>query len=177
MAARKGIKAKVIERLKQAPMTGREIERTYIEFGGALDTREGRSGKRVSYDTMQRLLRSLPATVSDAQMNSRSPLLDRTYTFEPVPPSEFARGQTVYLMDCVSWDPRRQGVITEGRVVRYCGGTENVQYYNVSHPEYGQVGVERWKGRDYPTNVFASWQEAKDLYDLVLSRNAATAVE
>ena len=37
MGARKGIRAKIIECLKQGSMTGHQIEQMYIKFGGALD--------------------------------------------------------------------------------------------------------------------------------------------
>ena len=85
------------------------------------------------------------------------------------PHQEFIRGQTVYMMDCVAWNKEREGEVTEGVVLKYCGG-EYVQYYNVSHPKWGQVGTQRWKGGDYPTNVFGSRAEAEELYKKVLER-------
>jgi hypothetical protein len=86
------------------------------------------------------------------------------------PHQEFLRGQTVYTMDCVTWDEEDEGQVTEATVVKYCGGNENSQHYNVTHPKWGQVGVTRWKGGDYPTNVFSSREEAEGLYQRVLER-------
>lgn len=85
---------------------------------------------------------------------------------ERAPHQEFLRGQAVHCMswhgdDCEIW---------EATVVRYCGGDEASQSYNVTHPKWGQVGVTRWRGGDFPTNVFGSQQEAKDLRRVVLER-------
>lgn len=90
MAARKGIRAKVLARLLEGPMTGRQIEALYIESGGAVDERG-----RVSFDTMRHLLDSLPISASDwsegqrrgrfrrGRKSGRSRLLDRTYSIHP----------------------------------------------------------------------------------------------
>lgn len=86
------------------------------------------------------------------------------------PFQEFLRGQTVYMMDCVTWNEEDEGRVTEGKVVRYCGGDEHSQSYNVTHLKWGQVGVQRWKDGDYPTNVFGTREEAEELYRRVLQR-------
>jgi hypothetical protein len=81
VAARKGIRAKVLARLLEGPMTGRQIEAMYIELGGAVDERG-----RVSFDTMRHLLNGLPIRSSDwdhkkcRKQQGRSRLLDRTYS-------------------------------------------------------------------------------------------------
>lgn len=79
---------------------------------------------------------------------------------------EFLRGQTVY---CVSWDLTKPE-IWEATVVRYCGGSKNVQSYSVTHPKWGTVGVTRWKGGDYPTDIFGSRQEVEEFCRRVVDR-------
>lgn len=81
MAARKGIRAKVLARLLEGPMTGRQIEALYIELGGAVNER-----KQVSFDTLRHLLNGLPIKASDwdegdvHHRGGRSRMLDRTYS-------------------------------------------------------------------------------------------------
>jgi phage protein U len=66
MAARKGIKKKVIDMLDADPTkqyTGRELENMYVMFGGSVfPDNHGRRGfrGRVSQDTMRAFVRSLP---------------------------------------------------------------------------------------------------------------------
>lgn len=68
MAARKGIKKKVVEVLAANPaqlFTGRELERMYVANGGSVypDDHERRSIRgRVSRDTVQHFIDSLPIT-------------------------------------------------------------------------------------------------------------------
>ncbi len=55
MAARKGIRAKILARFVAGEqMTGRQIEKAYIEYGGSAP------GGRVSWDTIRHLVSSLP---------------------------------------------------------------------------------------------------------------------
>ena len=66
MAARKGIKPKIVEWLKTNPdevVTGRQLEEMYVTHGGSAypadDPRKDRRG-RVAQDTMKSLVYSLP---------------------------------------------------------------------------------------------------------------------
>ena len=77
MAARKGLKAKIIEQLQKGPMTGLQIEKLYIALGGAV----AKKTKRLSPTTLYRLLNELPTTYVN---NPRDPkiIVRGTYHFD-----------------------------------------------------------------------------------------------
>ena len=95
MAAKKGIKKKVVDWLQKNPgvqVTGRELETMYVAFGGnaypADHPRKGLRG-RVSQDTVWNFVRSIPLRkVSDGPICSSSfrQRIERA-TFEYSPPT------------------------------------------------------------------------------------------
>lgn len=79
MAARKGFRALILHRLLTVgPMTGREIEKMYIDLGGAVNERG-----RVSFDTLRHLINGLPVKASKQSGTKQSALLDPTYSIDP----------------------------------------------------------------------------------------------